>query len=137
MNVRDLYQKYRDVIPYLFFGVCTTLVNIVVYWVIAYPLGFNTMFSTIVAWIASVFFAYITNRKWVFHSSACGIKEITREMWSFFACRLATGILDFVCMWLFVDILNFNDVVIKTLANILVIIFNYIASKIFIFRKTY
>lgn len=98
MDVRSLYQKYRDVIPYLFFGVCTTLVNITVYWLMAYPLRFRTMLSTIVAWIASVFFAYVTNRKWVFHSSACGIKEITREISSFFACRLATGIVDLACM---------------------------------------
>ena len=136
MNVRSLYQKYQDVIPYLFFGVCTTLVNIAVYWVMAYPLSCNTIVSTVVAWVISVLFAYITNRKWVFHSSASGVKEISKEIWSFFACRLATGFVDLGCMWIFVDVLKLNDVIIKVLANILVIILNYVASKLFIFRKT-
>ena len=71
-----MFQKYWDVIAYLFFGVCTTLVNIIVYWLMAYPLKFPTIFSTVVAWVVSVLFAYVTNRKWVFHSSANGAKEI-------------------------------------------------------------
>ena len=135
MNIKSLYQKYRDVIPYLFFGVCTTLVNIAVYWIMAYPLRCKTMPSTVVAWIASVLFAYITNRKWVFHSASCGIKEISKEIFWFFACRLATGFVDLACMWLFVTVLGLNDVIIKTLANILVIILNYVASKLLIFKK--
>lgn len=136
MDIRKLFQKYWDVIAYLFFGVCTTVVNIAFYWLMAYPFKFPTIFSTVVAWIVSVLFAYVTNRKWVFHSSANGAKEIIKEIGSFFSCRLATGFVDLGCMWIFVDILNFNDVVIKILSNVLVIILNYIASKLFIFRKT-
>ena len=136
MDIRILCQKYRDVIPYLFFGVCTTLVNIIVYWLMAYPFNCSTMLSTVVAWVVSVLFAYVTNRKWVFHSSANGAKEIFKEIGSFFSCRLATGFVDLGCMWVFVDILNFNDVIIKILSNVLVIILNYVASKLFIFRKT-
>lgn len=136
MDLRSLYQKHRDVIPYLFFGICTTLVNIATYWIMAYPLNCNTIFSTIVSWIVSVLFAYITNRKWVFNSVSCGIKAISKEILSFFSCRLATGFVDLGCMWLFVDVLGLNDVFIKILSNILVIILNYIASKLFIFRKS-
>lgn len=134
MDIQSLCQKYRDVIPYLFFGICTTFVNIIVYWVMAYPLNCQTMFSTVVAWIVSVLFAYVTNRKWVFHSDASGLKEISKEICSFFSCRLATGVVDLGCMWIFVDILSYNDVVIKVLANVLVIILNYVASKLLIFR---
>lgn len=134
MNIRILFQKYRDVIPYLFFGICTTFVNIIGYWMMAYPLNCPTMFSTVIAWVMSVLFAYVTNRKWVFHSNASGLKYIFKEIISFFSCRLATGIVDLGCMWIFVDVLDYNDVVIKVLANVLVIILNYVASKLFIFR---
>lgn len=135
MNLKKLYERYKDVIPYLFFGVCTTVVNIAVYWLLVYWIGYKTMPSTVIAWIASVFFAYVTNRKWVFHSEANGINAISREIGSFFMCRLATGVADWACMWVFVEVLNFNDVLIKILANILVIVLNYVASKLFIFRK--
>lgn len=133
--IKEMYAKYRDVIPYLFFGVCTTLVNMAVYWLLAHPLGMGTMPSTVIAWILAVLFAYVTNRRWVFHSEATGRKEILREMTSFFGCRLATGVVDWLCMYIFVDLLGLNDVIIKFLANVLVIILNYAASKLLIFRK--
>ena len=129
-----LFEKYKDVIPYGIFGVLTTLVNIVSYWIFAHPFGCNTLVSTVIAWVLSVLFAYFTNRKWVFHSQAHGAKEIISELVSFFACRLGTGVLDTGCMVLFVDILHMNDVVIKVLANVLVIVLNYVASKWLIFR---
>ena len=130
MDIKKLYEKYKDIIPYAVFGVLTTLVNIAVYWLMAHPLGLGVMPSTIIAWIAAVLFAYITNRKWVFHSEANTRNEIIKEIISFFACRLATGVVDWACMFIFVDVLHLNDVVIKTAANILVIILNYIASKL-------
>ena len=91
--------------------------------------------STIIAWVLSVLFAYLTNRKWVFHSQAHGAQEILKEITSFFGCRLATGVLDWACMLFFVDILKYNDVLIKILANVLVIVLNYVASKVVIFKK--
>ena len=87
------------------------------------------------AWICSVLFAYITNRKWVFHSEAMGSAAILKEMISFFACRLLTGVVDWLCMLIFVDLLYWNDMVIKIGANVLVIILNYVASKLVIFKK--
>ena len=133
--MKSLLDKYRDVIPYLFFGVCTTLVNIAVYWLFAHPFGVGVMPSTVVVWVAAVLFAYVTNRKWVFHSEAVGFKAICFEIAAFFGCRLATGVLDWLMMLFFVDILHYNDVIIKVIANIVVIILNYIASKVVIFRR--
>lgn len=135
MNLQELIKKYKDVIPYLFFGVCTTLVNVAAYWVCAHPLKLNTMASTIVAWILAVLFAYVTNRKWVFHSEANTTSEILKEIISFFGCRLATGVVDWACMFVFVELLAWNDVIIKFAANVLVIILNYVASKLLIFKK--
>ncbi len=134
MNLKKLYNKYKDVIPYLFFGVCTTVINVVVYWLMAHPFGMGTTISTLIAWLVAVIFAYVTNRKWVFHSKAKGRKEILEEIGSFFACRIGTGIVDWVIMLLFVDLIGFNDVIIKFLANVIVIILNYIASKFIIFN---
>ena len=131
----QVVNKYKDFILYAVFGVLTTLVNVVVYWLLAHPLALGTMVSTVIAWIAAVLFAYVTNRKWVFHSDAHSAREITKEILSFFACRLATGAVDWGCMFVFVDLLRFHDVLIKVLANILVIILNYIASKLIIFKK--
>lgn len=139
MNVetfKRLYAQYRDVISYLFFGVCTTLVNMFAYWLAAYPFGWNVPASTVFAWILAVLFAYVTNRRWVFHSDAKTSREILREMASFFSCRLATGLLDLGCMFLFVDVLHWNDILIKALDNVLVVILNYVASKLLIFRKS-
>ena len=135
MDIRKIYEKYKDVIPYLFFGVCTTIVNVVAYWVSAHLFHLGTMLSTVIAWILAVLFAYVTNRKWVFHSTAVGTHEIVKEMLSFFSCRLATGVVDWLSMFVFVDVLGWNDLIIKIVANIVVIVLNYVASKLIIFKK--
>lgn len=134
MNFDELVEKYRDVIPYAVFGVLTTLVNIVSYWLFSHVFNAGVMGSTVIAWILSVLFAYVTNRKWVFHSEAAGTAAVMKEMASFFACRLATGVIDWLCMFIFVDQLHMNDMVIKVASNIIVIVLNYVASKLLIFR---
>ncbi|MCQ2505068.1 MAG: GtrA family protein [Saccharofermentans sp.] len=135
MSIKQLFEKYKDTIPYLFFGVCTTLVNIASYWICAHTFALKVMPSTIIAWIIAVLFAYITNRKWVFHSAAKSVRDIVKELLSFFACRLATGGIDWLCMFIFVTRLGWNDILIKIVANVLVIILNYLASKFLIFYK--
>lgn len=132
--MKALLEKYRDVIPYAVFGVLTTLVNIISYWFLAHMLSCSVMAATVTAWILSVVFAYITNRKWVFHSDAHEFAGIFRECAYFFACRLLTGAADTLNMYLFVERLQMNDVVIKILSNIVVIILNYAASKWIIFK---
>lgn len=134
MNFDELVEKYRDVIPYAVFGVLTTLVNIVSYWLFSHVFNAGVMGSTVIAWILSVLFAYVTNRKWVFYSEAAGTSAVMKEMASFFACRLATGVIDWLCMFIFADQLHMNDMVIKVAANIIVIVLNYVASKLVIFR---
>ena len=134
--VKQLLVKYKDIILYGIFGVLSTVVNIVSYWIFAHPFGMETMLSTILAWFLTVAFVYLTNRKWVFHSSASTMKEYLKEIIAFFSCRIATGMVDWVCMFVFVTLLSFHDVMIKALANILVIILNYIASKLIIFKQS-
>ena len=130
----DLIKKNKDILAYLFFGVCTTLINIVSYYLMAHILNLGVIVSSVIAWVLAVLFAYLTNRKMVFHSEAKTLKEICKEILLFFSCRVSTGILDILMMWLFVDIIGFNDVIIKMVSNVIVIILNYVFSKLIIFN---
>ena len=133
--IREYWEKYKDVFFYLVFGVLTTVVNIAVYWISVHILGTSVMVGTILAWALAVFFAYITNRTMVFHSSATGADEVLKEIVSFFACRIGTGVVDWAIMLIFVTILHFNHMIVKILANIIVIVLNYILSKFVIFKQ--
>jgi len=120
---------------YLFFGGLTTLVNIVSYFAFTRIFQFGTTPATVISWILSVVFAYITNRKWVFESNATGFSKISKEIAAFFSARLFSGALDLGIMLLFVKILGLNDLIVKVLSNILVVILNYFFSNLFIFKK--
>ena len=132
--IKQYWDKYKDVILYLVFGVFTTVVNIVSYWLCAHVLGLGVMASSVIAWALAVFFAYVTNRTMVFHSSATGKGEILKEIGSFFACRLGTGVVDWVIMFVFVTVLHFIDMIVKIAANFIVIVLNYVLSKFVIFK---
>lgn len=135
IGLKQLFIKYKEMILYIIFGGGTTLVNIFVYYICAHPLSFPTVPSTVTAWVMSVAFAYVTNRIYVFESHSRGLTAILREIVSFVGCRLLTGLMDLVVMYICVDLLHFNDLIIKIISNILVIVLNYIASKLLIFRK--
>ena len=129
--MKELLLKYKEVIMYLIFGVLTTVVNIVVYYIMADMLQVHYMISNIVAWFLSVLFAYVTNRKYVFESKSI---EIIKEMVSFFGARLATGVMDMAFMWIFVGLGLLPDFVAKVITNVFVIIANYILSKLVVFK---
>lgn len=128
----NIYRQYKMPILYIIFGGLTTLVNIVVYFVCYNVAGLSNVFSTIIAWILSVIFAFITNKFYVFESKS---KNLFYEISTFFGCRFGTGILDVGIMYLTVDILNWNALLMKIISNIIVIVLNYILSKVIIFKK--
>lgn len=142
-KLKAYWSKYREMLTYLIFGGLTTLVNIVVYWLLAHA-GLPTGPATVTATAVSILFAYATNRRWVFESRTHG-KAAWKEFISFIGCRLSTLVLDLVIMSVGVDMLGPRMVapaqmelwglLVKLLANILVIIVNYIFSKRIIFRK--
>ena len=134
-KILKLIEKYKSIIMYLIFGVLTTAVDVVTYYISAHIFSVNTVTSSVIAWFAAVLFAYITNRKWVFDSKQTGFRNILFEISRFFLCRFATGVVDWVIMYVFVDLLSLNDIIIKISANIIVIILNYVASLLIIFRK--
>ena len=130
-----LYNRYKSFINYGIFGVLTTIVNYVSYWIFSEKLGIITTIAVAMAWVISCSFAFITNKIWVFESKDRSKDGILREVISFFMSRLATlGVEEFM-MWTLVDILGFNNMIIKLIANIVVIILNYVFSKLFVFKK--
>ncbi len=134
LDVKELLRKNRELLSYLIFGVLTTLVNYISYLLLA-PLFETTTVPTAIAWLVSVIFAYITNRTFVFCSKARGWKALAFEVISFFGARALSGALDVGFMWLFSDTLGFNDKWMKLISNVFVIVFNYVASKLVVFRK--
>lgn len=130
--MKNIIQKNKEIIMYLVFGVLTTVVNIVVYYIFSNLLHMNYLFSNATAWFLSVLFAYVTNRKYVFDSKN---NQIIKEAISFFGSRLATGIIDMVLMWFLVNFNIVNDVVAKVVVNVIIVILNYILSKLVVFKK--
>lgn len=131
----DFIKKHKGVILYLVFGALTTLVNIASYWLFAHIFSLNTLTSTVLAWVASVIFAFFTNKLIVFEARGNGARHFLYELAMFLLARLATGVLDIAIMLVFVDVLHLNDIVIKIISNVVVIILNYIVSKFIIFAK--
>lgn len=133
--LKTIYEKHKEMILYLFFGGLTTLVNIVVYWIFVNLLHVDYLVSNMVAWLLSVLFAYITNKTYVFQSKSIGFLPIMREFSAFVSCRLFSGLIDMGIMYLGISIFGFYDLLIKILSNVIVVILNYVFSKLFIFRK--
>ena len=130
-----MLKKYKSFIAYAVFGVFTTIVNIVSYSVCYNNLGLNNTFSNVIAWIFAVTFAYLTNKVWVFDSKSWKWDVLKKEVLAFISCRIATGILDLVIMYVSVDIMDWNALLMKICSNVLVIILNYVFSKLVIFKK--
>lgn len=133
--IMKLIKKYKSFIAYAVFGVFTTVVNIVTYHVCYSCFGINNTLSNVFAWILAVTFAYLTNKEWVFDSKSWNLEVLRREIPAFVSCRLATGVMDIIIMYICVDIMEWPAIFMKVLSNVLVIILNYIFSKLIIFKK--
>ena len=134
-EIKNLLIKYKEQILYLFFGGCTTVVNIVVFALCSDILHMELLVSNFMAWVLAVFFAYITNKIWVFESKTETLNELVKEIGSFVFARVVTLLIDMLIMYVGVEILFINKMIIKVLANIVVIVANYVFSKLFIFKK--
>ena len=132
--MKALFLKYKEMILYIFFGGLTTLVNWGLYTLLVELFHVPYLWSTAIAQIIAILFAYVTNRVWVFESKVHGARGIALEMAKFFGCRAASFVLDIVCMYVGVELLHIDDKWMKLLSNIIIIIVNYALSKLFIFR---
>lgn len=134
-KIRELAVKYRSIILYVVFGAMTTLVNMAAYWLCYNVIGIPNVPSTIIAWVLAVSFAFVTNKLWVFDSKSWDEKTLRHEIPTFFGARLLTGLLDVGIMYVTVDVMGWNGMVWKLVSNVIVIILNYIASKLVIFKE--
>lgn len=134
--IRTIWDKLvnREVISYLIFGVLTTLVNWLVYAAVAEG-GTDYRISTAAAWLVSVLFAFVVNKLFVFQSHSNRPGDVFRELSSFAACRGASGIMELLLMVVMVSGLRLSEYFSKLVVSVLVIIVNYMFSKLFIFKK--
>lgn len=130
-----LYSKYKEIILYLVFGVLTTVVSISSYYFCSEFLSLHYLVSNIISWVLAVAFAYFTNRVWVFESKSEGISAILKEIFTFVNCRLLSGVIDMATMFVLVEAININDMYAKVFTQVIVVILNYVFSKLIIFKK--
>lgn len=135
--MKEIIKRNREIISYLIIGVLTTIVSLISYYLLTITIlspnnPLEITIANIISWIISVLFAYITNRKYVFQSKD---KNILKEASKFTLSRVTTLIIDILLMFIFVSILHFNDKIIKLLVQIIIIILNYIFSKLLVFKK--
>ncbi len=127
--------KYREMIIYLVFGVLTTIVNFIIYFPLLYFLQLPATASNIIAWCISVLFAFFTNKVFVFSSKNWSIKTALPEFFAFISCRLLSVFLESAILFISIDLLEGNGVIWKVIASVFVIIINYLASKLMIFKR--
>ena len=124
-----------ELVAYLFAGVATTVVNYVAYFAATRALGMGVMAGTWTAWVIAVIFGYVVNKAFVFHTHCESMAALAKEAVSFFTMRLVSLGMETVLMFVTVELLGLNDLVMKLVTNIVVIIANYVFSKLFIFKK--
>lgn len=134
-KILELYKKYKEIINYMIFGGLATLVNFISYYIFARTLNVDEVISSGLSWFCAVLFAYVTNKLFVFESKKDSKKEMIKEMISFFLARIVSGALcDVGTFALMVKVLNINDIIAKLVTQVMVVIVNYIFSKL-IFKK--
>ena len=133
--MKNFWLKYKEIILYLVFGGVTTAVNYGVYVLLSHVLNMGVVPSNIIAWIFAVAVAFISNKILVFESKSKEIRTVLREIIEFVLARLSTLVIETVLLWIFVDQLHVNDLIMKIITNVIVVILNYIFSKFIIFKK--
>jgi len=125
----------NDVLRYIFIGGCTTLVNLVSYYILRMTTSLNLNVANVIAIVVAILFAYITNSSFVFRSNASTFKEKFDEFVKFISARLSTMVVEVGGVWLMADVLKMNDYIAKFLIQFIVLVLNYFLSKFFVFSK--
>ncbi|HIV99115.1 MAG TPA: GtrA family protein [Candidatus Ornithospirochaeta avicola] len=135
MSVKEKLKDYLDFFTYCIFGAMATCVNMLSYYVLYDILGFWNVPATMFSWFLAVTFAFFTNKFIVFRKKGSGKKGIIKEISGFYSCRISTGIIDTIIMFVSVDILHLNPTLWKFISNLVQGIINYLAGKFLIFRN--
>lgn len=137
MKIKELWQRWQEPICYLFFGVLTTVVNYIVYFLATRGAGLHYMVATGLSWVVAVLFAFVTNRRFVFASDAKGKVAVGAELLRFIGGRVLSLLLEALIMFLGIEGLKLlrYDWAVKTVAQVGVVVSNYFLSKFFVFKK--
>lgn len=133
--LNPFYRKHKEVLLYLLFGALAMVVSIGSYWLCSEPLSMGVLVANIISWIAAVSFAYVTNRVWVFQQKTHGFGQLLAQMFRFFSGRVATLVVEELILWVFIEQLHFGNMAVKIVAQVVIIVLNYIISKFLVFRK--
>ena len=134
-KLKNLLHRHYDILVYLIFGVLTTAVNYIVYLPCYNLLHISASISNVIAWVAAVAFAFVTNKPFVFQSHDWSASVVLTELTKFVGCRVGSGVLETAILFVTVDCLQWNGNVIKLIVSVLVVILNYFGSKLLVFRK--
>ena len=129
------YKKHKEVLLYLLFGGLAFVVSILSFAFFNVSLSLNEHISNIISWIITVTFAFFTNRIWVFDSKTENAGEFIKQMFSFFGGRIITLVIEEIILFIFITRLGFPSMLIKVIAQVVVIVLNYVISKLVVFRK--
>ena len=132
-KIFGLIKKYREMISYVIVGVLTTVVSFLVQWVFKDVIPINAGIATLIAWFCSVLFAFFANKIFVFESK--GKQRFFKELLMFYASRMFTGLLEVGAMLIFVERLALSYWGVKIIANVVILILNYVLSKFIVFKK--
>ncbi len=135
LNLKNICIKYQSFLLYVIFGILTTIVNIIVFFILYNMLHTGHNIAYVVAWFWAVLFAYLTNRVWVFHSTSSATADIVKEVWQFYLARVLTGIIGYFILTFGVDLLHQDANIWNIIQNIFVIVSNFVLSKLIIFKK--
>ena len=130
-----IYRKYQEAIDYLFWGGVAFVLSMVLFYIFANILMIEEQIANVITWIICVIFTYLTNRTFVFKSKTTGFKAILKEFTEFTSARLATLVLENVVLFICIDLLLWHNMIAKLLGQFLVIVSNYVLSKLWIFKK--
>lgn len=136
-KIKALCIKYEEIIAYLIVGVLNTLVSWGAWFlfdstILDAQVVWQNVLLSIISWVVGVVFGYVMNRKYVFKSHD---PNILKEFLQFSGGRISTGILDPAVMVLMVNILHINEIISKFVSAVLVMIGNYLISKLLVFKK--
>ncbi len=138
IKIKNLYEKYREIINYIIVGGLTTLVSILSYFVFSRIFDINDNYyfvlANILSWICAVIFAYIANKIYVFESKT-NKKETAKEFVKFTIARIATLLIDLTTMYILVKIIEVNNDISKIILQFIIVILNYLFSKLLVFKK--
>ena len=130
------YKKHKEVLLYLFFGGLAFIVSIVSFFLLIKYTAMNELVANVLSWIITVTFAYLTNRTWVFDAATENRKELLNQIWKFFSGRIVTLVIEEAILLVFITWLGLNSMVVKIVAQVIVIVLNYVISKLFVFNKS-